>query len=116
MGAPKRLRLKTYSSESGLVYQYVYRGYRFTDNGADYTFSVTTNRKNWTAVPVRLRRPTIDQWQHAHERELRKIDLYAIAKQSLFEEFDRAEAGQLSELIEPAPDYITRHLRALGLL
>jgi hypothetical protein len=115
-GAPKRLRLKTYSSESGPVYQYVYRGHRSSDDATEHIFSITMNRKDWTAIGVRLERRTIDQWRQLHGRELRPIDLYAIAKRSLFEEFDRAEGDQLSTLIQPAPDDITRHLTALGLL
>lgn len=115
-GAPPRLRLKTYSSETGSVYQYLYRGQQTEDGGTTFVFSVTTNRKDWQRVSVRLNRQTTAEWQGQNGRILRGIDLYAIAKMSLFHEFDRSDGAIPGLLIQPDAGDISGLLDALGLL
>jgi hypothetical protein len=115
-GAPARLRLKTYSSEEGMVYQYLYRGHRAEQAATTYVFSVTINRKDWERVSVALDRKTIEDWQQANDHTLRGVDLYAIAKMSLFESFDRSGEGVPSSVIQPDSADISRLLDGLGLL
>lgn len=115
-GVPGRLRLKTYSSESGLVYQYLYRGQHGEEEAITFVFSVTVNRKNWTPISVVLERQTIEKWQRSDGRQLRSADLYAIAKMSLFESFDRSAGAHSPALIRASADDISRHLDTLGLL
>jgi hypothetical protein len=115
-GAPSRLRLKTYSSESGCVYQYLYRGQHGEEDATTFVFSVTVNRKDWTPISVVLERQTVEDWQRADGRRLRAADLYAIAKMSLFESFDRSDGAHFPSLIRASADDISRHLDALGLL
>lgn len=115
-GAPSRLRLKTYSSESGRVYQYLYRGQCGEEEAITFVFSVMVNRKDWTPISVILERQTIEKWQRADGRRLRSADLYAIAKMSLFESFDRSAGPHSLALIRASADDISRHLDTLGLL
>ena len=115
-GAPSRLRLKTYSSESGCVYQYLYRGQHAAESATTFVFSVTVNRKDWTEISVILERQTVENWQCRDGRRLRPADLYAIAKVSLFELFDRSPAAGPLPPVHPSADDINRHLDALGLL
>lgn len=115
-GAPARLRLKTYSSDAGSVYQYLYRGQQSEDAGTTFVFSVTAARKDWQQVSVRLNRQTIAEWQEQNGRVLRGIDLYAIAKMSLFEAFDGSDGTIPGSLIQPDANDISRLLDTLGLL
>jgi hypothetical protein len=115
-GAPGRLRLKTYSSESGQVYQYVYRGQHSAADATRFVFSVTVNRKDWMPISVILERRTIEDWQRADGRSLRAVDLYAIAKMSLFESFDRSAGAVVPSPIHPSAGDISRCLDVLGLL
>jgi hypothetical protein len=115
-GAPARLRLKTYSSEAGNVYQYIYRGQQAEDRGTTFVFSVTTNRKDWQRVSVRLNGQTIAEWEGQNGRTLRGIDLYAIAKMSLFEAFDRSDGTIPGSAVQPDARDVSRLLDTLGLL
>jgi hypothetical protein len=121
-GAPVKPRLKTYSAETGYVYQYVHRGYRNVpgrggDEGREYVFSVTRDRKTYFPVLVVLAEGMIAEWGSAHQRELSETELYAIAKLSLFEAFDqRDDLQELSTPVEPDVHGIDRHLAALGRL
>ncbi len=121
-GAPSKPRLKTYSAESGYVYQYVYRGYRkapLRDSkpSREYVFSVSRDRKTYLPIFVVLADQVISLWCATHQRELSETELYAIAKLSLFEALDqREQVEDLSAPIEIDGDAIDRHLAALGRL
>jgi hypothetical protein len=121
-GAPLKPRLKTYSAESGYVYQYVYRGYRSAPvpdgpRSKQYVFSVSRDRKNYFPVFVVLAEQVVSSWCAAHQRVLSETELYAIAKLSLFEALDqRQEVAELGAPIEISGDAIERHLAALGRL
>jgi hypothetical protein len=97
-GAPAFRRQKTYSSQSGYVYVYYYEGWRWTEReeqGAEYVFAVSADRKNYFPVSVMLPEASIDAWEDAHH-QLRQTERYAIAKMALFQAFDeRATPAQM---------------------
>ena len=85
-------RLKSYSAQSGYVYQYYYQGHRpfhsGQESGVEFVFSVSADRKNWCAVGVLVSDGAIRAWEEARARELSSAERYAIAKMSLFQAFD----------------------------
>jgi hypothetical protein len=81
-----------------------------------FVFSVTEHRDKWQPISVVLDRRIVEQWQRADGRTLRPVDLYAIAKMSLFERFDAAPENVNDSPIHPNIGDISRHLQALGLL
>lgn len=83
-GAPAVRRMKTYSAQSGYVYQYFYEGRR----GVAYVFSISSDRKHWSPVEVTLDEGAIAAWEQAHGRQLSSTERYAVAKMALFEAFD----------------------------
>lgn len=91
-GAPPVRRQKTYSAESGYVYQYYYEGYRSFGSGAErgieYVFDVSADRKTSTAVSVFLAEASLVPWHGRHGRELAAVERYAVAKLALFHAFD----------------------------
>ena len=92
LGTPKVRREKTYSADTGYVYQYFYEGYREGQregqSGHEHVFSVTSDRASRFPITVFLSRRTVDEWQQAHGRELNSTEKYALVKLSLFEAFD----------------------------
>jgi hypothetical protein len=91
-GAPAVRRLKTYSAQSGYVYQYCYEGLRpfqqSGDSGTEFVFSLSADRKLWHPCKVLLSDSAVHSWETAHERELSPTECYAIAKMALFQAFD----------------------------
>src|SRR5207302_5733890 len=55
-GAPPVRRLKTYSAQSGYVYQYYYEGHRDFrsggESGTEFVFQISADRKTWDATSV----------------------------------------------------------------
>jgi hypothetical protein len=84
-GIPAVRRLKTYSAESGYVYQYHFEGRR---SGTEFVFSTSADRKTWRDVSVRIPEGGLV----VRERELTSTDRYAVAKIALFAAFDRCES------------------------
>jgi hypothetical protein len=91
-GAPAVRRLKTYSAQSGYVYQYHYLGQRLfrsgPESGVEFVFSVSADCKSWCAVGVVVSDGAIRAWEEAHARALSSAERYAIAKMALFQAFD----------------------------
>jgi hypothetical protein len=83
-GAPEVRRLKTYSAESGYVYQYFYEGYLGVLGGNVYVFSVSVDRKNWSPVSVIVLHKSYSAWEKQQGRSLAQNEVYAIAKMGLF--------------------------------
>ena len=110
-------RLKTYTAETGYVYQYYFVGKRAaledepTAPSTEFVFDVTSDRKETFAVSVFLQEEAVNSWQTQHERTLVDAELYASAKMRLFRAFDEIEdlkqqgrrlvvrAGELEELL-----------------
>lgn len=94
-GAPEVLREKTYSSDTGYVYQYFYEGYREASRGSgkgiEFVFSVTADRKTRHPVSVFISNESFTEWSRENSRELTHTEQYAIAKMGLFQAFDEQE-------------------------
>ena len=93
-GAPPVRRTKTYSAQSGYVYQYVYLGQRPLPKnaGAEFVFSVSADRKIWHDVSVLVEQAAVRTWEQSHERTLSATEWYALAKMALFTAFDERAA------------------------
>jgi hypothetical protein len=91
-GAPAIRRMKTYSSQTGYVYQYHYEGHRqfqvSGESGAEFVFRVSADRKAWSPMVVRVADGAIQAWEESHARQLSSTERYAIAKMALFQAFD----------------------------
>jgi hypothetical protein len=103
-GAPTVRRLKTYSAQSGYVYQYYYEGHREfqsgAENGTEFVFQVSADRKTWADTEVRVSSAAVQAWEESHSRQLSPTELYAVAKMSLFQAFDeRPQPSQIKEAI-----------------
>ena len=90
-------RLKTYTAETGFVYEYYFVGARAAlphDPEApaiEYVFDVSSDRKLTFAVSVFLRDEAVRQWQQVHGRELADPERYAAAKLRLLRALDAIE-------------------------
>lgn len=89
-------RLKTYSAESGYVYQYYYEELRSPHQrnhaeGSEYIFMATRDRKTLLPVAVLLQRRALDAWAAGHGRQLTGSEQYAAVKMRLFRFFDETE-------------------------
>jgi len=91
-GAPAVRRVKTYSAQSGYVYQYYYQGRRpFGPGGAageEFVFNVSADGHAWRPASILIAGAAVAAWQSAHQRELSSTEVYALAKMSLFQAFD----------------------------
>lgn len=89
-------RTKTYSADSGYVYQYHFEELRSPharagEPGSEYIFMATRDRKTLVPVAVFLRRHALESWAGAHGRELSGSEQYAVVKMRLFRFFDETE-------------------------
>ncbi|MGH9862079.1 MAG: hypothetical protein ACRD35_01500 [Candidatus Acidiferrales bacterium] len=112
-------RIKTYSSESGYVYQYYFeelhspqqRGGR---RGSEYVFVVSRDRKTTFPVPIFLRLEALEVWAAGHGRALTGSEQYAAAKMRLFRFFDEAQDFERERLeVEVTPENIQELLAIL---
>jgi len=91
-GAPAIRRQKTYSGQSGYVYQYYYEGHRpykrDRHGGTEYVFDVSSDRKTSMTVSVLVGDAALEDWQSRHGRTLHASERYAVAKMALFQAFD----------------------------
>lgn len=91
-GAPEVRRQKTYSGQSGYVYQYYYEGHRpyarDREKGSEYVFDVSADRKTSSPVSVLVSDTATEDWEGRHGRALQGSERYAIAKMALFQAFD----------------------------
>ncbi len=98
-GAPPVRRMKTYSAQSGYVYQYCYEGQRpfqhSGERGIEFVFSLSSDRKTWSNSKVQVPDGALSSWEAAHERDLSPTERYAIAKLALFQAFDERETPAL---------------------
>jgi hypothetical protein len=98
-GAPPVRRLKTYSAQSGYVYQYYYEGQRLFqedgDAGTEFVFTVSADRKTWHPARVLVPDSGIRAWELRHARELSSTERYAICKIALFQAFDERANPEL---------------------
>jgi len=118
-GAPAVRRLKTYSAESGYVYQYFYEGQRplrGAKGGTEFVFSVSADRKTWHPVSVLVGDDAIHEWERAHGRQLSSTERYAVSKMVLFQAFDeRALPAQMKEEVRVRAADVEAIIESLGL-
>jgi hypothetical protein len=86
--------LKTYTAQTGYVYQYYFVGHRpaLADDSeapsTEYIFDVTADRKTMFAVSVFLPPDSLDHWASARGRQLTEPEQYAGVKLRLLQGFD----------------------------
>ena len=119
-GAPAVRRLKTYSAQSGYVYQYFYQGHRplraASEGGTEFVFSISADAKTWHPASVMLGDGAVRMWETAHERELSSTERYAVAKMALFQAFDeRPLPAQMKEDVRVRAADVEAILETLGL-
>jgi hypothetical protein len=96
-------RMKTYTADTGYVYQYYFVGKRDALPGApdapatEYIFDVTSDRKSLFAFSIFLRADALDAWALTHGRSLTEAEQYAAAKLRLLHGFDEIEDLAQSE-------------------
>lgn len=110
-------RLKTYSAQSGIVYQYYFLESRprrrfWGRSGTAFLFHVTSDRKNFLVCEVTVEEEALRAWEKAHGRRLAEPERYAAAKMALFRAFDessrpeelshiRVSEAEIETLLEP---------------
>ncbi len=117
-GPLKPVRLKTYTAETGLVYQYYFVGKRKALEGAatEFIFDVSPDRKLRFSVSILMPEESLAQWQVTHGRPLVDAEIYAAAKMQLLRSFDQiddllAEGRSLSV----GPEALAELLTELGI-
>ena len=105
-------RIKSYSAATGYVYQYHFEAVRPQakrrgQEGTEYVYLVSRDRKHSFEVPVFLRRDAAARWAAAHGRPLNGTEEYAAAKMRLFAAFDEIEALEAARLnVEITPENV----------
>ncbi|MGH9804028.1 MAG: hypothetical protein ACRD4D_02560 [Candidatus Acidiferrales bacterium] len=105
-------RIKTYSAQTGFVYQYHFEELRSPHlragrHGSEYIFMVSRDRKNSLPVAIFLRQDAVKNWAAGHGRELTGSEQYAAVKMRLFRFFDESEDWEAERLsVEVAPENI----------
>jgi hypothetical protein len=98
-------RIKTYSAESGYVYQYQFQDVHPAKKGAfagnEYIYYVSGDRKTMFPVHIFVRRDALDKWTKKTGRALTGTEEYAVAKMRLFQALDEIEdfAAKRPELV-----------------
>lgn len=90
---PRTARLKTYTAETGVVYQYYFVGKRraLSEAAVEFVFDVSSDTHVRYSVSVFLPDDVIAGWAAAHGRELSDSEIYAAAKMRLLRAFDQVE-------------------------
>lgn len=84
-------RIKTYTAQSGYVYEYYFVGKRAAlqaPSTTEYIFDVSNDRKITFSVSVFLTDEVLAQWAAAHGRRLSEAEQYAAVKMRLLRGFD----------------------------
>ena len=112
--------MKTYSAQSGYVYQYYYEGHRpfrsAGEIGREFVFRISADRKIWSEAGVHISDEAVAHWQRSHARELSNNERYAIAKMALFQAFDdRSNPALMKDPVRVRPADVEAIVEALGL-
>src|SRR5512138_1277572 len=87
-------RRKTYTGETGCVYQYYFVGNRPSlpqaaeGPATEYVFDVSSDDSRTFSVSVFLRNDAVEVWARSHGRGLTEAERYAAAKMRLLRGFD----------------------------
>jgi len=90
-------RVKTYTGQTGYVYQYYFVGQRDAlpsdpeSPATEYIFDVTSDRKTTFAVSVFLGPAASDTWARGRGRALTQPECYAAVKLRLMQGFDEID-------------------------
>jgi hypothetical protein len=115
-------RLKTYTAQTGYVYQYYFVGQRETLGSdpeapaTEYVFDVTSDRKTVFAVSVFLGPQALKSWAETRGRALTQPECYAAVKLRLMKAFD--EINNMLEdgrRLRVAPAEICELLESIGI-
>ena len=120
INTPAVRRLKTYSAQSGYVYQYYYEGQRpfqgSVSGGTEFVFRISPDRKNWHETSVLVGADALHAWEERHARDLTATERYAVDKMALFQAFDeRASPGQMKADVHVRAADVEAIIEALGL-
>jgi hypothetical protein len=116
-GAPAQPRMKTYSAQSGYVYQYAFRGQRPSEGspaGVEYAFDVTYDRKTMNRFWVFVSDDAIAAWAEQNGRDLTNSERYGVAKIALRNAFDERDPRAMHDRIAPSSDEVIAILDELG--
>lgn len=117
-GAPAMPRMKSYSGQSGYVYQYAFRGQRPAVRegaaGIEYAFDVTYDRKTMHRLWVFLSDAATAPWEEANGRDLSNSEQYGAAKIALRNAFDQRAPAAMHEAIAPTSQEVSAILDELG--
>jgi hypothetical protein len=115
-GVPAMRRVKTYAALSGYVYEYFFEGYRDKQGGREFVFSISGDRKSWSAFQVRLSTGVTEALERDRDFALGDRERYALAKLALFSAFDeRANPGEMRGCFELTPEMAVELLEKLDL-
>jgi hypothetical protein len=118
-GAPAVRRLKSYSAQSGYVYQYYYEGQRpfsGSESGVEYVFTVSADRKTFHPVSVVVGEGEVRAWEQVHDRTLASTERYAVSKMALFQAFDeRATPLEMKQEVRVRGADMAAIIETLGL-
>jgi hypothetical protein len=119
-GAPPVRRQKTYSAESGYVYQYCYEGQRMAtrggEQGTQFVFSIHPARGDSFYTSIWVSANALLEWERSHGRELRGNERHAVAKMALFRAFDERESPQAMRVeVTVGPGAVAPLLAAVGI-
>jgi hypothetical protein len=119
-GAPPVRRNKTYSGQSGYVYEYYYEGRREAARrggaGSEYVFQVSSDRRTYEPVSVFVERGAVLAWERGRGRVLSATERYAVAKMALFQAFDERQSPRLMhEEVVVRPADLDAILERLGI-
>jgi hypothetical protein len=88
-------RIKSYSSESGYVYQYQFQDvHPATRDGApgnEFVYYVSADRKTMFPIRIFVRRAALEEWTKKTGRALTGTEEYAVAKMRLFQAMDEVQ-------------------------
>jgi len=93
MSKPETVRrIKSYSAESGYVYQYQFQDVHPAKQGSapgnEYIYYVSADRKKMFPVRIFVGKEAVERWAKATSRALTATEEYAVAKMRLFQAFD----------------------------
>lgn len=88
-------RVKTYTAESGTVYQYYFVGQRDAlpgsgERATEYIFDILRHHGRYS-VSIFVRFTAVAHWNAEHGRELSGSEQYGLAKMRLLSAFDETE-------------------------
>lgn len=108
-------RVKSYSAATGYVYQYYFyeveKAKRGRDEGTEYVYMASVDRKRVFPVRIFVSKPALEQWTARTGRAFTGTEEYALAKMRLFQAFDEVES-----LAEKSPEIAVDESNLDGLL